>query len=51
MTKKILSIVLCIVIALCAMPVVLAQDANASLTSVYGDGMLFEQNKDAIFKK
>ncbi|MBQ6708968.1 MAG: hypothetical protein IJM97_08480 [Clostridia bacterium] len=48
MTKKLLSIVLCIVIALCTMPVVLAEDANASLTSVYGDGMLFAQNKEAI---
>ncbi len=48
MAKKFFSILLCIVIAFCSMPMVLAQDAEASLYTVYGDGMLFEQNKDAI---
>ena len=48
MTKKLLSVILCLVIAFCAMPFAFAQEASASLTSVYGDGMLFEQNKEAI---
>ena len=48
MSKKILSIILCIVITLCSMPVVFAQSTDAELYQVYADGMLFGQNKDAI---
>jgi len=48
MFKKLLSVLLCSVMVLCTVPTVFAQSAEASLYNIYGDGMLFEQNKEAI---
>ncbi len=48
MIKKFLSVFLCSVIVLCTVPFAFAQEADATLYNIYGDGMLFEQNKDAI---
>lgn len=47
--KKILSIVLAVIIAAFCMPFSSAEDNAVRLYSVYGDGMLFQQKKEAVF--
>lgn len=47
MFKKIISAVLAFVMLLALVPVVSAS-ANASLYNIYGDGMLFKQNEEAV---
>ena len=49
MAKKILSVILAAVVVLSCFPVAFAADTQASLYTVYGDAMLFEQEKDAVF--
>lgn len=49
MKKKILSIILAAVVVLSCFPVAFAADTQASLYDIYGDAMLFEQEKDAVF--
>ncbi len=49
MIKKIFSIILASVILLSCLPVAFAAQAEASLYDIYGDAMLFEQEKDAVF--
>ncbi len=49
MTKKFICALLVIVFTFCSVTVAFAQEANARLYNVYGNGMLFAQNKDAIF--
>lgn len=46
--KKIFCIILTAVIALSCMPFATAQDVQSRLYTTYGDGMLFQQNTDAI---
>ena len=48
MFKKAISILLSIILVLCIIPVASAA-TTASLYGIYGDSMLFQQNKDAIF--
>jgi len=47
--KKIVSIFLSIIMMLSGVSVAFAEDSSARLYNVYGSGMLFEQNKDAVF--
>lgn len=47
--KKILSLFLSAVIALSCMTVAFAEKTSAKLYNVYGNGMLFQQNKEAVF--
>ena len=47
--KKILAALLCASLLLCGIPAVAAQGGTAALYNIYGNGMLFEQNKDAVF--
>ncbi len=49
MAKKIISALLAVLFAFCSVTVAFAQDTAARLYTVYGDGMLFQQNKAAIF--
>ncbi len=49
MAKKVISTLLVIVFAFCSVTVGFAEDTKARLYTVYGDGMLFQQNKSAIF--
>lgn len=49
MIKKIFATVLASVIFLSCFPVAFAADTQASLYNIYGDAMLFEQEKDAVF--
>ena len=49
MAKKILSIILASAVVLSCFPAAFAAEAEASLYTVYGDAMLFEQEKDAVF--
>ena len=49
MTKKVLSALLVLIITLCSVTPAFAEDTQARLYTVYGNGMLFEQNKAAIF--
>lgn len=49
MTKKVLSALLVLIITLCSITPAFAEDTQARLYTVYGNGMLFEQNKAAIF--
>lgn len=46
--KKILSIILVAIFALSCVPFAAAQDVQTRLYTVYGDGMLFQQNNEAI---
>lgn len=46
--KKVLCVILAFVMSVSCMPFVFAGDAEARLYTVYGDGMLFEQNEEAI---
>lgn len=48
MMKKTISILLALVLAFCCMPATYAVDAETKLYTVYGDGMLFQQNDEAI---
>ncbi len=47
--KKLISVVLAVILALSCMPFAVAQDNPVRLYNVYGDGMLFQQNKEAVF--
>ncbi len=49
MAKKVISALLVLIFTLCSITVAFAEEADARLYTVYGDGMLFEQNKAAIF--
>ncbi len=49
MIKKIISALLAIIFIFCSVTVAFAEDITARLYTVYGDGMLFEQNKEVIF--
>ena len=49
MAKKIICTLLVIVFAFCSVTVAFAAEADARLYNVYSNGMLFTQNKDAIF--
>lgn len=49
MAKKVICALLVLVLTFCSVTVALAQDTQARLYTVYGNGMLFEQNKAAIF--
>ncbi len=49
MAKKVISALLIIVLAFCSVTVAFAAGTEARLYTVYGNGMLFAQNKDAIF--
>lgn len=49
MIKKILSALLCAPLLLCGVTAVAVQGVSATLYNIYGNGMLFEQNKDAVF--
>ncbi len=46
--KKIFCIILTAILALSCMPFATAQDVQTRLYTTYGDGMLFQQNTDAI---
>lgn len=46
--KKLLCVILALVMVFSCMPSVFAGDIEARLYTVYGDGMLFEQNEDVI---
>lgn len=46
--KKIFCVVLTVILALSCMPFAAAQDVQTRLYTTYGDGMLFQQNTDAI---
>ena len=46
--KKILSIILVAIFVFSCVPFAAAQDAQTRLYTVYGDGMLFQQNNEAI---
>lgn len=46
--KKIFCVVLTVVLALSCMPFAAAQDVQTRLYTTYGDGMLFQQNEEAI---
>ncbi|MBQ8027738.1 MAG: hypothetical protein IJ261_06445, partial [Clostridia bacterium] len=48
MSKKIISLLLVLVIMACCTTAAFATDNTVKLYNVYGDGMLFAQNKDAI---
>lgn len=47
--KKALNIVLTLILAVCCMPFSSAGDSAVRLYNVYGDGMLFQQKKEAVF--
>ena len=47
--KKIISVILALVMISGCVIMVNAADTSASLYSTYGDGMLFQQKKDAVF--
>ena len=49
MSKKIISALLVIVFMFCSVTVAFAEESTVRLYTVYGDGMLFEQNKEVIF--
>ncbi len=49
MGKKVISVLLTALFIFCSVTVAFAEDSTARLYTVYGDGMLFAQNKDAIF--
>lgn len=49
MTKKVVSALLVLIFTLCSITVAFAENTQARLYTVYGDSMLFEQNKAAIF--
>lgn len=49
MAKKFICALLVIVFTFCSVTIAFANEAEARLYTVYGNGMLFEQNKDAIF--
>lgn len=49
MGKKVISVLLTSLFIFCSVTVAFAEDSTARLYTVYGDGMLFAQNKDAIF--
>ncbi len=46
--KKLLCVLLTLVLAVSCMPLSVAKDSAARLYTVYGDGMLFQQNDEAI---
>jgi len=47
--KKILSVILSFLFAICGMSMAYAKETAAKLYATYGDGMLFQQNKEAVF--
>lgn len=47
--KKILCILMVLVLAVSCMPFAVAEASETRLYMVYGDGMLFQQNKEAVF--
>ena len=47
--KKIISLFLAFLFAVGCMNIAYAEDSSAKLYGTYGDGMLFQQNKDAVF--
>ncbi len=49
MAKKVICALLVIVFTFCSATVAFANEVDARLYTVYGNGMLFAQNKDAIF--
>ncbi len=49
MGKKVISVLLTALFIFCSVTVAFAEDSTTRLYTVYGDGMLFAQNKDAIF--
>lgn len=46
--KKLISVFLALVLVLCSLPLTFAVNADAKLYTVYSDGMLFQQNEEAI---
>ncbi len=46
--KKTISVLLAFMLAFCCMPLTFATDEEARLYTVYADGMLFQQNEEAI---
>ncbi len=48
MAKKVISALLVIIFMFCSITVAFAEESTAELYNVYGDGMLFEQNKEVI---
>ncbi len=46
--KKSISVLLALILAFCCMPFAVAETAETRLYNVYGDGMLFQQNDEAI---
>ena len=47
--KKILSLFLAFLFAVGGLSVAYAENSSAKLYGTYGDSMLFQQNKDAVF--
>jgi len=47
--KKIVSIIISLLLALSCLTVAFAESTAARLYNVYGNGMLFQQNKEAVF--
>lgn len=48
MMKKSISVLLALVLTFCCMPFAVAEASQTRLYNVYADGMLFQQNKDAV---
>ena len=46
--KKLICVFLTVILALSCMPFAAAQDVQTRLYTIYGDGMLFQQKKDAV---
>ena len=46
--KKTISVLLAIILTFCCMPFAVAQSGETRLYNVYGDGMLFQQNVEAV---
>ncbi len=49
MAKKVISALLVIIFMFCSVTIAFAEESTARLYNVYGNGMLFTQNKDAVF--
>ena len=47
--KKIISVILAFLMVMAGVNVAFAQSSSAKLYGTYGDNMLFQQNKDAVF--